>query len=103
MTKIPTAWQDYRKRRRRLLWAALAGLALFGASFLVAGRLHSAKPVFAGFALFLGATVLGSVAFSNFPCPKCGKPFIYTDDLRDTFTSRCVHCGLPKWSDPDIG
>lgn len=102
MTKTSPAWQDYRKRRRRLLCSALAGLALFGASFLLAGKLHSAKPVFAGFALFLGTTILASVAFSNFPCPKCGKPFITKDDVRDTFTRHCLHCGHAKWSEPDI-
>jgi hypothetical protein len=54
---VSDSWQDYRNRRRRLLWVALAGLGLLGLSLLPARARHSAKPVLAGFALFLGSTL----------------------------------------------
>ena len=77
---------------------ALGGAALLGFSFVPAKAHHSAKPLVAGLVLFLGGTVLASVSFSNFPCPRCGKPFIHGEDTRDGFTRHCVHCMLPKWT-----
>ena len=91
-------WQDYRNRRRRLLWVALAGLALLGLSFLPARARHSAKPMLAGFVLFLGSTLWAAKALSAFPCPHCGKPFTHDEMTRDEFAAACVHCGRPKWS-----
>ena len=91
-------WQDYRKRRNRLLWVALAGMAVFAASFPICSHLHSAKPAFAGLVLWLGSALLAWVPLSNFPCPKCGKPFIYNDTFRDCAARECVHCDHPKWS-----
>ena len=95
-------WQDYRNRRRRLLWVCLAGLALLGLSFLPARARHSAKPVLAGFVLFLGGTLWAAGALSAFPCPHCGKPFTHDETTRNEFTAACVHCGRPKWSEPTV-
>jgi len=36
-------WKEYRRRRRMLLWAALAGLALFAACFRLAQVRHAAR------------------------------------------------------------
>ena len=100
MALAPDAWQDYRNRRKRLVWVALAGLAVFGLSFLPAQRSHSAKPVLAAFILFTGASLWSANSVSSFPCPRCGKPFTHDDDIRNEFTRECVHCRLPKWSGP---
>jgi predicted RNA-binding Zn-ribbon protein involved in translation (DUF1610 family) len=100
MPPTPDAWQDYRQRRKRLVWVVLGGLAVFGLSFLPAKTRHSGKPVLAAFVLFAGATLWASVAVSAFPCPHCGKPFTHDDDTRDEFTRECVHCHSPKWSNP---
>ena len=94
------AWQDYRRRRRRLIGAAAGGLVLLGLSIRVAGARHSGKPILAAFVLSAGATLFASFSLSAFPCPKCGKPFTYDENTRDGFTRACVHCQLPKWSDP---
>jgi hypothetical protein len=100
MTLAPDAWQDYRNRRKRLLWAVIAGLAVFGLSFLPAKAQHSGKPILAAFVLFAGAVLGSSISVSAFPCPHCGKPFTHDDTIRDEFTRECVHCRLPKWSNP---
>ena len=94
------AWQDYRQRRKRLLWVVVGGLAVFGLSFLPAKAWHSGKPVFAALVLFAGAALWSSLSVSAFPCPLCGKPFTHDDHIRDEFTQECVHCGFPKWSNP---
>jgi len=100
MAPTPDAWQEYRRRRRRLLRVLLVGLAVFGLSFLPAKARHSGKPVFAAFALVAGAILWASVSVSAFPCPHCGKPFTHDDQTRDEFTGECVHCHRPKWSNP---
>jgi predicted RNA-binding Zn-ribbon protein involved in translation (DUF1610 family) len=100
MSPRPDPWQDYRRRRWRVLWAALAGLAVFACSLLLCRHLHSAKPAFVGLVVWIGLTVRASVRLSNFPCPKCGKPFTCNDDLRDGGARKCLHCQHPKWADP---
>jgi hypothetical protein len=37
----------------------------------------------------------------RFSCPRCGKPFFHTWWYHNGFARRCVHCGLPKWADPE--
>jgi predicted RNA-binding Zn-ribbon protein involved in translation (DUF1610 family) len=95
---VSGAWEDYRRRRRRLAWVILAGLAALALSFLPARARHSARPVLAGFVLLLGGTLWASSSLADFPCPHCGKPFSRTEEGRDAFTKVCVHCGRAKWS-----
>jgi len=97
------AWQDYRRMRRRLLWVVLGGLLLLGLSILPAATRHSAKPVLAALAVVVGTTLWASVSLSTFPCPRCGKPFALDKNTRDGFTRACLHCQLPKWSNPSVG
>jgi hypothetical protein len=48
---------------------------------------------------------------SNFACPRCGETFFRAWDDRpwrkswrsNPFARRCLHCGLPKWSDTRRG
>ena len=37
--------------------------------------------------------------FSSWSCPRCGRPFVRYRNVA-LWTKRCVHCGLPKYSDP---
>ena len=95
-----SVWQSYRRKRWRLLWAALAGLAVLVCSLVVAAQRHSAKPAFLGLVVFIGAVYWATSALADFPCPKCGKPFSHSVDFSNGFTRACVHCQHPKWSDP---
>jgi len=100
MANTPDAWQDYRRRRRRLIGVALCGLLLMGLGIRLTVARRSGKPILAAVALAVGGTLFASFSLSAFPCPKCGKPFTYDEYTRDGFTRTCVHCQLPKWSDP---
>jgi hypothetical protein len=100
MSRASEPWQDYRRRRRLLLWCFLLGLAIFAGSFPVAKIWYSDRPLYVGLALFVGLAALGSVPLSRFPCPRCGEPFIHKGRLRDVFTRRCLHCRHPRWADP---
>lgn len=91
-----TTWAEYKWRRKRFLLICFGGfLAASLGSFIV----PAAVPIFL-LAWFVGF-VWSSMTLSYFRCPACGKPFI----IRKTggyngFTSKCLNCGLPKWSEP---
>lgn len=36
---------------------------------------------------------------TTFPCPRCHRPFFRTWFYTNQFAGRCIHCGLPKWSE----
>jgi len=100
MPRSSHAWQPYRRLRWRLLWTILASLAVLGLGLRLAGKLHSGKPAFAGLVLGLAASGWAAAGLAGFPCPRCGKRFCHTETFGDGFTRVCLHCGLPKWSDP---
>jgi predicted RNA-binding Zn-ribbon protein involved in translation (DUF1610 family) len=94
-------WQDYRQRRRLMLWAFLAGLALFGLGCFLARNWHSARPFYVGLAVFVGVIAWSTVPLAEFPCPKCGETFNYRGRTRNLFSRKCLHCQHPRWSNPD--
>jgi len=100
MNPIPDPWNDYRQRRRRLRWSFLVGLAAFVASFPVARRMQSERPLFVGLALFLGAIMSGFAPLEDFACPQCGEPFIHHGWRRNLFTRHCLNCRHPRWAPP---
>lgn len=90
-------WKEYRRRRRMLLWAALAGLALFAACFRLAQVRHAAGPFYVGLALFVGAVAWAAIPLAEFICPNCGETFACRGKGRNLFTRVCLHCQHPKW------
>ena len=59
---------------------------------------------------FVAFAVVGYIK-TNFTCPRCGELFFHKFDARpwrrsyqhNPFARRCMHCGLPKWADRDVG
>lgn len=51
--------------------------------------------------LWLGGTYAASVPIGNFRCPRCGELYfkrrIAIGYFYNTFTRKCLHCGLRKW------
>ena len=99
---IPNPWDEYR-RRRNLAWFAF--LAYVPVCFVVAVlsmRLFSTfTPAFAvAIAWMIFSVIAGNLAL-RFPCPRCGKWFFAKWWYHNNFARKCVHCGLPKWADPN--
>jgi hypothetical protein len=94
-------WQNYRQRRRLLIGSILVGLGLFVAGGFTARAQHSVTPFYIGLALLVGLTAWGAAPFSDFPCPKCGEPFLQKGRQRNLFARKCLHCRHPKWADPN--
>lgn len=97
-----SAWSDYRSRRRWFFGVWLGGLP---SVILLAGALitffHSELPFY-----FVGGAWLVSFAVAGFRltlfrCPSCHHHFFCTWYFSNHFARRCVHCGLPKWTEID--
>lgn len=96
-------YSDYWKRYRTIQWALAAVflgglpiLAVLGAvgwlrSELVCGVAISAEFV---------ASVVWAIRFQTLRCPRCGNCFSGDWGYNMSFLAgKCVHCGLPKFSD----
>ncbi|RKI03448.1 hypothetical protein D7Y04_00165 [Corallococcus sp. AB038B] len=92
-------WKDLRRRGRRVL----VGFLLFPLVPVVGQALHG-RP---GGSRILLAFVLGSMLFTVvssirailFRCPRCRERFFIDGPYRNSFTRKCLRCGLPKWAD----
>lgn len=100
MNSASNPWHEYKRRRMRFILAFVLGSAVVGIGFLASSLIDSSAPASLGIVVFTVGVLWSSTSLSKFPCPKCGKPFIYGDEIRNGFTRQCVHCGLPKWSIP---
>jgi hypothetical protein len=100
MGNYQTAWQRYKNLRNLaiLAWVGFLPalhLAKIGARYFSMPALYFT--VLIAWVVFLIST---GAEVAYWPCPRCGKKFSskwgYTVG---TFARRCVHCGLPKYSD----
>jgi hypothetical protein len=104
-------WHEL-KRRRRISWLIFLGgipcvivLTALAAIFVGSTGL---PPNWIDRAFFVAgaAWAFGFVAAGNyeiaFLCPHCGKRFFSTWWYFNGFARRCVHCGLPKWSNLEV-
>lgn len=92
----PSTWARYRFERNRCLLIVFGGFALAALiSILIPGAYLFLLPV------WFAASVWSSMTLSYFKCPQCGKPFIIKESGGyNGFTSKCLNCGLRKWSSP---
>jgi hypothetical protein len=94
MALYDAAWRRYRHLRTASLLGALGFILLFALP-RVGASLH-APLTFAVAALLVGAWI----PLNYFRCPRCRKLFAITWWFNlSLFAPRCVHCGLPKFSD----
>ena len=101
-----TAWHDY-GRRRNWFWGVYLG-GFFGIVGL--GLLSFNSPVgefmkglvFCVLApMWMIGFVVTSFRCQFFRCPRCHQRFFGTWWYHNSFARRCVHCGLPKWTEGD--
>lgn len=48
--------------------------------------------------VWLAVVFILDIRAMNFICPQCESKFFYKTWFRNRFTSKCLHCGLPKWA-----
>jgi len=87
-------WEDYRRRKNRLLLGLFGYIPITFAFGLLATELFRVQwpiPVFAVSWMLLFATA--GIRLQSYPCPRCGQLFFGYN----LFTRRCVHCTLPKY------
>ena len=106
ISAAPIEMRDYQQNWKRYkFWRNLALLALAGffPVILLAraiARIFNLPVLFiiVTFAWFLLIGTAGTVV-SYWRCPRCGKQFRITSWYRMGVSARrCVHCGLPKYS-----
>lgn len=88
-------WADYRARRRLFLGVWLGGLPVM----FVSGRLISGCAALLLVPVWIAGSVFTAVHLASFPCPRCGQRFSGSWRISNPFAQKCVHCGLPKWSE----
>jgi hypothetical protein len=94
-------------RYTRLKWAWSISVFGFFPAIAIAGMIatrifqhripNTPSGVFV--ALWFLSSAFLNLLFTSWPCPRCGKPFINNGNWV-WWTKSCVHCGLPKYSDP---
>lgn len=106
MADHSSAWRQYRKLRRQFAFVWLGGLVLelallVGMTLLLGPAGHRAVPI-----ILVTVAIVWSVAaiifgqrYQQWPCPRCGRPFGRTFWWHNPFARKCVHCGLPKWTE----
>lgn len=102
-TTYTTAWRNYRHRRNGFIAAVISLTVLLalvsafpGANLLAAYWWVLAPFLFAWF-------IVAGFRLTYWRCPRCNKPFFTRLLLGNLFARRCLHCHLPKWSDPEAG
>lgn len=50
---------------------------------------------------WLAAWIVAVLRLGRFKCPRCGEVFHATRRWHNPLARECLHCGLPKWADPD--
>jgi hypothetical protein len=48
--------------------------------------------------VWLAAVFILDMKAMNFTCPQRKSKFFYKTWFKNRFTSKCLHCGLPKWA-----
>jgi len=99
MNGFERQWNEYRKRRNLFLFAFLGGLPIVsGLGSLGSWVLHTLAPFPILAISWIAFFVVAGIRLSCWPCPRCGDWFAATWWSHNLFAQRCVHCGLPKYS-----
>jgi len=100
------AWQDYSRTWRRSIRLFVA--FFFGGGAAAPLLVHVLVPKGPGWLpvlaawLCMAAAILATIPPMRWRCPRCDKPFLSTTWAHNSFATRCLHCGLPKWAPRDM-
>ena len=97
-------WVSYRLRRTVLVLSIFAAPILGLCGFLVDVVLGpESSDIFGQVGAGAGLLVfaVSGVALTLWRCPRCGLPFFCRWWGSNPFASKCVHCELEKWAQPE--
>lgn len=110
MNPKPDSWDDYRSRKRWLVWtmaAFLPGIAIVGKSLECLFNTQVAVDIIG--AAWVLAFLIAGWRFRTVRCLCCKREFyssfLVNWKLSDEFpfAKRCSRCGLEKWKAPEAG
>lgn len=103
MSDYRSAWESYRRLRNRCFALFIAYVPAVGAvAFVCAKVFRTLLPGFFLAGAWMLAFLYTSLRLQAWPCPRCGKWFAAKWWYNKGFLARrCVHCGLPKYSETD--
>lgn len=95
-----SSWQYYR-HWRRVYWLVLLTFFPGVGGIVIIGEFifRSSLLAFLAFSVWAVAFLESGVRLLGFRCPQCGNPFFSRAFSYNTFAKKCVHCGLPKWTE----
>jgi len=98
---VTSDWNEYRRRRLQLLLTYVMFIPVSIFVFALCGLLNFHPIVFSLVGFSLAILLMISVGrFSAFACPRCNQFFFGGRFQGNPFAGSCLHCGLPKWSQP---
>jgi 4-amino-4-deoxy-L-arabinose transferase-like glycosyltransferase len=102
-SRFASTWNDYRRRRRWFFGVWLGGFIIVASLAAFLAKLSLGDLAFAVLAPAWGlAFVVVAVRLQFFLCPRCHRHFSKAFWYGNPFARKCVHCGLPKWSESDL-
>src|SRR2546428_14131174 len=97
------AWQDYRRRRRWFFGIWLGGFLVVALVARLLSKLSLGDLDFAVLGpAWMTAFVVVAIRLQFFRCPRCHRKFFGALLYSNPLAKKCVHCGLPKWSESDL-
>lgn len=99
VARYEAAWQRYRVYSARY-WLIFLGyipaVLLFGwmLSFVFNDNLAHGIVAFS----WMGLWMVAGQGYAQFRCPRCGNRFFARKGYRNTFSGKCLNCGLPKYA-----
>jgi hypothetical protein len=99
MIGVEQQWNEYKRRRNLFLLALLGYMPVVATLGSLIARVFHTETLFPIVAFgWMGFLAISALRLNCWPCPRCGKWFAATWWYRNPFARRCVHCGLPKYS-----
>lgn len=105
MARGTQKWDQFRstKRLRRSFLALVAISWLVGllAHTVLKAQLSGLQYAFVGaFTVSAVSTAIVEFRLAHLRCPGCGNRFFHKGMFRNTFSSKCRHCALPLYAEP---
>lgn len=97
-------WKEYRKLRKTVYFILLSYIPAGALCALLNHYLFPFRTItIVVLATWLIAFAVTAVGLTTWPCPRCGNWFHAKKFWHNEFSGKCLHCGLPKWAEQDIG